>query len=116
MNISREELILSLDKQVKTLAKFKFSKLPENCSVDFDDLVQVGWIGAIKAVDRFDDKKNVKLSTFADKRIDGEIKDFLRSRQVSYITRRQRGNGMEDIQLVPLVIHDEEDREMSCIF
>lgn len=45
---------------------------------DYEELCQIGAIGLIKAVDRFDQEFNVKLSTYAVPVIMGEIKKFLR--------------------------------------
>ena len=50
----------------------------ENRGYDFDDLYQIGAIGFIKAVQKFDFNYNVVLSTFAVTYIIGEIKRFLR--------------------------------------
>ena len=46
--------------------------------VDFDDLVQIGSIGLIKAVSNFDPEYGTKLSTYAVPMITGEIMRFLR--------------------------------------
>jgi RNA polymerase sigma-B factor len=45
-----------------------------------DDLIQVGAIGLVKAVDRFDPERKVKLSTFAAPNIAGEIKRHFRDK------------------------------------
>lgn len=45
---------------------------------DIEDLFQIGCIGLIKAIDRFDFSFDVKLSTYAVPMIMGEIRRFLR--------------------------------------
>lgn len=45
---------------------------------ELDDLMQIGFIGLIKAIDKFDPKFDVMFSTYAVPMILGEIKRFLR--------------------------------------
>jgi RNA polymerase sigma-B factor len=47
---------------------------------DYEDLVQVGSIGLIKAIDRFDVSRGSELASFAVPTISGEIKRHLRDR------------------------------------
>ena len=47
---------------------------------DYEDLVQVGSIGLIKAIDRFDLNRGAELASFAVPNISGEIKRHLRDR------------------------------------
>ncbi|MGZ4201574.1 MAG: sigma-70 family RNA polymerase sigma factor [Thermoleophilaceae bacterium] len=47
---------------------------------DYEDLVQVGSIGLIKAIDRFDPARGSELGAFAVPNISGEIKRHLRDR------------------------------------
>jgi len=59
--------------------------LVEHCARNFtasgepiEDLVQEGYVGLIKAVDRFDPDKGVRFSTYACHLITGEIRHYLR--------------------------------------
>lgn len=71
----REELILSHMPQVKLLARRLHRRCPQ---VEFDDLMSVGTIGLIQAVDRFDPDRHLKLKTLAEHRIRGALLDYLR--------------------------------------
>ena len=46
----------------------------------FDDLLQVAWIGFLKALDRFDPAREVKLATYATATIVGELRRHYRDR------------------------------------
>ena len=50
----------------------------EGRGVEFDDLYQIGSLGMLKAIDRFDPAKGVKFSTYAVTVIMGEIRQYLR--------------------------------------
>ncbi|MFE6847060.1 SigB/SigF/SigG family RNA polymerase sigma factor [Streptomyces sp. NPDC057686] len=47
-------------------------------SLDMDDIIQVGTIGLIKAIDRYDPERGVEFSTLALPYITGEIKRYFR--------------------------------------
>lgn len=53
----------------------------------YEDLVQTGAIGLIKAIDNFDISQDVKLSTYAVPMILGEIKRFLRDDGLIKVSR-----------------------------
>lgn len=50
----------------------------KNKNIEYEDLYQIGCIGFIKAIKNFNDKFNVKFSTYVVPMVMGEIKRFLR--------------------------------------
>lgn len=62
---------------------------------DFEDLVQIGAIGLIKAVKKFDTGYNVQFSTYAVPVIAGEIKRFLRDDGAVKISRTLKETAMK---------------------
>lgn len=69
----REKLIVHNLRLVVYIAK-KF----ESTGICVDDLVSIGTIGLIKAVNTFSPEKNIKLATYASRCIENEILMFLR--------------------------------------
>ena len=59
----------------------------KNTSYDYEDLFQVGSIGLLKAIDKFDFSFNVRFSTYAVPMIIGEIKKFLRDDGIVKVQR-----------------------------
>lgn len=55
--------------------------------VEAEDLFQIGSIGLLKAIDKFDFQFNVKFSTYAVPMISGEIKRFLRDDGMLKVSR-----------------------------
>ncbi len=62
---------------------------------DLEDLFQIGSIGLIKAIDKFDLNFDVKFSTYAVPMIMGEIKRFLRDDGMIKVSRTVKENGMK---------------------
>ena len=58
-----------------------------NRGVEADDLFQIGSIGLLKAIDKFDLSYDVKFSTYAVPMISGEIKRFLRDDGMIKVSR-----------------------------
>lgn len=72
---ARDELITMYLNLVKYLAsRFR------NRGEPIDDLVQVGTIGLIKAIDRFDIDRQVEFTTYATPTIVGELKRYFRDK------------------------------------
>lgn len=61
--------------------------------VDAEDLFQIGSIGLIKAIDKFDLSYEVKFSTYAVPLVVGEIKRFLRDDGMVKVSRTLKENG-----------------------
>ena len=74
-NSARSDLIEHNLRLVVYIAK-KF----ENSGAEIDDLISVGAIGLIKAVQSFDVNKNIKLATYASRCIENEILMFIRKK------------------------------------
>ena len=70
---AKDELIEHNLRLVVYIAK-KF----DNTNIDIEDLISVGTIGLIKAVNSFDGSKQIKMATYASRCIENEILMFLR--------------------------------------
>ncbi|MEU5716332.1 SigB/SigF/SigG family RNA polymerase sigma factor [Streptomyces sp. NPDC020403] len=61
-----------------SLVRFAATRFRNRGSGDMEDIIQVGTIGLIKAIDRFDLAREVEFTSFAVPYIVGEIKRFFR--------------------------------------
>jgi RNA polymerase sigma factor for flagellar operon FliA len=61
---------------VRRLANHMSARLP--ASVEVDDLIQVGMLGLVEAIERFDPAQPASFKTFASQRIRGAMQDELR--------------------------------------
>lgn len=69
-----------------------------NRGYDMEELMQIGCIGLMKAVDRFDDCFGVCFSTYAVPMIQGEIRRFLRDDGMIKVTRSIKENQWKVMQ------------------
>ena len=58
-----------------------------NRGIEFDDLVQIGAVGLLKAIDGYNPKFEVRFSTYAVPMITGEIKRFIRDDGMIKVSR-----------------------------
>lgn len=79
---------------------------------DSEELSQIGAIGLIKAVDKFDMSFEVKFSTYAVPMISGEIKRFLRDDGMVKVSRSIKENGWK-IKRAADLLSQQLDREPS---
>jgi RNA polymerase sigma-B factor len=93
---ARDQLIEQYMSLVRSLAR-RYAYRGEQ----LDDLVQIGAIGLIKAIDRFDLDRGVELTTYATPNIIGEIKRHFRDK--GWSVRVPRGLQELSVQLSRLV-------------
>jgi RNA polymerase sigma-B factor len=93
---AREQVIEQNMPLVRSLAR-RYSNRGEQ----YEDLVQIGAIGLIKAVDRFDIDRGFELTTYATPNIIGEIKRHFRDR--TWAVRIPRSLQEENARLSKLV-------------
>ena len=93
---AREQLIEQYLSLVRSLAR-RYAYRGEQ----LDDLVQIGCIGLIKAIDRFDIDRGVELTTYATPNIIGEIKRHFRDK--GWAVRVPRGLQELNVQLSKIV-------------
>jgi len=94
----RDELISLNIHLVEYLAR-KFSNRGE----PLEDLLQVGYIGLIKAIDRYDLERGVEFSTYATPTIVGELKRYFRDK--GWAIRIPRRLQMRDFELNQAIDH-----------
>lgn len=97
---AREELI---EKNLRLVAHI--TKKYQSADIEQDDLVSIGTIGLIKAVNTFDTSKGIRLATYAAKCIENEILMVLRSGK-----KRQNNISIEE----PIGI-DKEGNEINLM-
>lgn len=61
-----------------------------NKQVEYDDLMQLGLMGLVKAINNFDKSYNVRFSTYAVPMIAGEIKRFIRDDGTIKVSRAMK--------------------------
>jgi RNA polymerase sigma-B factor len=101
---AREQLIEQYMSLVRSLAR-RYSYRGEQ----LDDLVQIGAIGLIKAIDRFDIKRGVELTTYATPNIIGEIKRHFRDKGWSVRVPR----GLQELNVRLSKIIEEQTVELG---
>ena len=83
-------------------------------SLEADDLLSVGTIGLIKAVDSFDYSKNVQFSTYAARCINNEILMLIRSNKkhknvVSLSSLTSNNEDDKDLELQDFLASDDDE-------
>ncbi len=81
------------------------SKKYSTTNIDLDDLISIGTIGLIKAINSFDNSKNIKLATYAARCIENEILMHIRS------TKKTKS----EVFLNESIGKDKDDNEITLI-
>ena len=76
---AREAKQVLIERNLRLVAHI--AKKYQNVDEDMEDLISIGTIGLIKAVESFDASKNSKLATYAARCIDNELLMMLRSKK-----------------------------------
>lgn len=84
---AKERIVLQNTGLVKSIA-LRFVQR----GYELDDLLQIGYIGLLKAVERFDSSYNVMFSTYAVPMILGEIKRYIRDDGRIKVSRQLKQN------------------------
>lgn len=87
---ARETLVIRNLALVKSIVKGFLGRGQE-----YDDLLQIGNIGLIKAIDGYNMEFNVRFSTYAVPMISGEIKRFLRDDGIIKVSRSLKENAIK---------------------
>lgn len=77
----------------------------ESTGIDKEDLISIGTIGLIKAINSFDTSKNIRFATYGARCIENEILMYLRASK----------NSRSDISLNDPIGTDKEGNEMSLL-
>lgn len=85
-NQSKEKLLLQNSPLIKSLIKRYIGK-----GVEYDDLYQLGCLGFVKAINKYDASYQVKFTTYAVPLILGEVKRFLRDDGTIKVSRSIKG-------------------------
>ncbi|TWG07277.1 RNA polymerase sigma factor SigF [Streptomyces brevispora] len=94
-----------------SLVRYAASRFRNRAGDDTEDIIQVGTIGLIKAIDRFDLSREVEFATFAVPYIVGEIKRFFRDTTWAVHVPRRLQELRVDLAKAKEQLSIEQDRE-----
>ena len=84
--LAKEKLVKENSPLIKSVIRWFKDK-----GVEYDDLYQLGCLGFLKAINRFDVSYNVKFSTYVVPMVVGEIKRFMRDDGAVKVSRAIKG-------------------------
>lgn len=117
--------LLSTDKAKQKLIEHNLrlviyvAKKFENTGVEIEDLISIGSIGLIKAINSFKGDRNIKIATYASKCIENEILMYLRKiskqkREVSLDDPISADTDGNELMITDLISNDELMPDNEC--
>ena len=85
----RDRILEYYQDVLKAAAHHFMVVLPPEAFVEFDYLVNVGWMEMVKAMDRYNPDLGVTFTTYSDRRVKGSVLDELRN--MDWVPRLTRG-------------------------
>ncbi len=102
--MERDQTIMSFSGLVRSIARRY-----EGRGLPLDDLIQVGYVGLIQAVDRFDPARGSSLRAYAARTIDGEIMHMFRDQKWAVRVPR----GLQESSTRVVVLRDELTQQLG---
>ena len=90
---NREAVIKEYAPMIKYVANRIAMRLPPH--IELDDLISVGVLGLIDAIDKYDASRGAKFKTYAEFRVRGAILDELRSMDWVPRSIRQKASALD---------------------
>ena len=112
--------LLKRDKMIRDnigLVPFTYNKyFRRSCDPKIrEDLIQVGYLGLIKAVDEFDESRNVKFSAFATNVIKQQMIWEIKCLTFALGTRRKKDSTIGEANALPLSHFDTQNKEGEVV-
>ena len=112
--------LLKRDKMIRDnigLVPFTYNKyFRHSCdSKIMEDLIQAGYLGLIKAVDNFDESRNVKFSAFATNVIKQQMIWEIKCLTFALGTRRKKDSTIGEANALPLSHFDTQNKEGEVV-
>ena len=103
-----------IEKNLRLVAHI--SKKYISTNIDQDDLISIGTIGLIKAINSFNSDKNIRLATYAARCIENEILMFLRSNKktkAEVYLNEPIGKDKDDNEVTLLEVLENDERSIE---
>ncbi len=81
----------------------KYLVIYKKLGYDLKEMIQIGNIGLLKAINTFDESKNYKFATYASTCIHNELLQFLRKQKLPWLSKDEHGN---KITYIPMSLND----------